>query len=100
MEEEKKEKKFYFLCYHVLREERKSLSRYRPGLLGNRRVGSERKSRAQVGSGYLMPGLVSVSDALIIGVLTLNYCSPVKSRKQRGEGPRKSGARLEFLMHH
>ena len=84
----------------MLLEERRSFFQYRPGILGNRRDGSERKIRAQVGSGYLMPGIVSVSDVLVLGVLTLDYSIPVKSRKQRGERPRKSGARLEFLMHH
>ena len=41
-----------------------------------------RENRAQVGSGYLRPGLVSVSDVLVLGVLTLDYSVPVKSKKQ------------------
>ena len=59
--------------YTVLREERESFFQYRPDLLGDRRGERERKSRAQVGSGYLRSGLVSVSDALVLGVLTLDY---------------------------
>ena len=39
------------------------------------------QSRAQVGSGYLRPGLVSVSGVLVLGVLTLDYRIPDLSRK-------------------
>ena len=90
----------FFLCYHVLREERKAFFRYRPGLLGNRREMVERENNTQVGSCYLRPGLVSVSDALFLGVPTLVYPITVISVKQGEVNPRKSGAQLEFLMHH
>ena len=84
--------KFFFLCYHVLLEERKSLFQYRPGLLGNRRDGGERKSRAQLESSYLRPGPVSVSDAMVLGFMTLDYCIPVKLRKQWRVNTRGSDA--------
>ena len=56
---------------------------------------SERKSRAQVGSGYLRPGLVSVSVVLVLGVLTLDYRIPVLSRKQKRVNPGNSDAGCE-----
>ena len=45
--------------------------------------GSERKSRAQVGSGYLKSDLVSVSGVLVLGVLTLVYRIPELSEKRK-----------------
>ena len=66
--------KMFFLCYHVLREERKFL-RYRTGLLGNRRERVKLENNAQEESSYLRPGLVSVFDALVLGVLTLVVAS-------------------------
>ena len=84
----------------LLREERKSFFQYLPGLLGNRRDGSERKSRAQVGSSYLRPGMVSVSDALVLGVLTLDCSVRVKSRKRKGVNPSNSDTGYGVLLHH
>ena len=75
--------KFFSLCYHVLREERKAFFRYRPGLLW-----SKLENNAQEESGYLRPGLVSVSDALVLGVLTFDCRIPVNSKKQREESPK------------
>ena len=94
-----KEEKFFF-CYHVLREERKSFFQYRPGLLDNRREGWERKSRAHGGSGYLRSGLVSVSDVLVLVVLTLDYRIPELSRKQKRVNPGYSDAEYGVLLHH
>ena len=60
----------------------------------------ERENNAHEESGYLRPGLVSVSDALVLGVLTLDCRIPVNSKKQGEERPRKSGAQLKISMHH
>ena len=49
-------------------------------------------------SSYLRPGLVSVSDALFLGVLTLVMCISVNSKKQKEVSPRKPGARLRVQM--
>ena len=51
-------------------------------------------------SSYLRPGLVSVSDALFLGVLTLVMCISVNSKKQKEVSPRKPGARSRVQMHH
>ena len=48
---------------------------------------SERKSRAQGGSGYLRPGLVSVSGVLVLGVLTLDNRIPKLSEKRNEVNP-------------
>ena len=61
---------------------------------------SERKSRAQVGSGYLRPGLVSVSGVLVLGVLTLDYRIPNLSRKRKSANPGNSDAEYGVLLHH
>ena len=53
---------------------------------------SEMKSRAQGGSGYLRPGLVSVSVVLVLRVLTLVYRIPELSRKQKRVNPGDSNA--------
>ena len=53
---------------------------------------SERKSRAQGVSGYLRPGLVSVSGVLVLGVLTLVYRIKVKSVNRKGINPGNSDA--------
>ena len=90
----------FFLGYHVLREEWKAFFRYRPDLLGNRRERSKREYNTQEESCYLRSGLVSVSDALVLGVLTLDLRVTVISRKQKEVSPRKSGARLRVPMHH
>ena len=82
------------------REERKAFFRYRPGLLGNRRERGKRENNAQETSGFLRPGLVSVSDALVLGVLTLDLRITVISEKQKEVNPRKSDARLRVPMHH
>ena len=59
-----------------------------------------RKNRAQVGSGYLRPGLVSVSDALVLGVLTLDYRIPNLSRKRNRVIPGNSDAEYGVRLHH
>ena len=46
------------------------------------------------------PGLVSVSDALVLGVLTLDYRIPKLSRKQKRVNSRKSGPGFKVLVHH
>ena len=63
-------------------------------------TGSERKSRAQVGSGYLRPGLVSVSVVLVIVVLTLDYRILDLSKKQKRVNPGNSDAGYGVLLHH
>ena len=50
------------------------------------------QSEAQVGSGYLRPGLVSLSGVLVVGVLTLDYSIPVKSKKLKRVNPGNSDA--------
>ena len=87
-----------FLCYHVIREERKAFFQYRPGLQGNRRERSKRENNTQEGSCYLRRNLVS--DALVLGVQTLVYRVSGIPEKQKEERPRNSGAGLEFSMHH
>ena len=47
-----------------------------------------------MGSGYLRQGLVSVSVALVLGVLALDLREPDKSRKEKIVNPRKSDAEL------
>ena len=47
-----------------------------------------------------MPGLVSVSDALVLGVLPLDYRISVCSRKQKRVNPMKSDAGFRVLLHH
>ena len=84
----------------VLREERKAFFRYRPGLLGDRRVGSKRENNTQEKSCYLRPGLVSVSDALVLGVMTLVYRIPVNSEKLKRVNLRNSDAGYGVLLHH
>ena len=61
---------------------------------------SERKSRAQGGSGYLRPGLVSVSGVLVLGVLTLDYRIKVKSVNRKRVNPKYSDAGGGVLLHH
>ena len=63
-------------------------------------MGSEWKSREQGASGYLRPGLVSVSVVLVLGVLTLVYSIPVLSRKRKGVNPGNSDAGYGVLLHH
>ena len=53
---------------------------------------SERKIRAQGGSGYLRPGMVSVSGVLVIWVLTLDYRIKVKSVNRKRVNPKYSDA--------
>ena len=89
-----------FLCYHVLREERKSFFRYMPGLMGNRRERGKRENNAQERSSYPSPGLVSVFVVLVFGVLTLDLRITVNSRKQKEVNPRIFGAWLQVQMHH
>ena len=61
---------------------------------------SERKSRAHGGTGYLRPGLVSVSVVLVLGVLILDYRIPELSRKQKRVNPVYSDAWYGVLLHH
>ena len=64
---------------------------------------SERKaeqSKAQVGSGYLRPGLVPLSGVLVLGVLTLGNRNPGLSRKQKRINPDNSDAGYGVLLHH
>ena len=77
----------------LLREERKAFFQYRPGLLGNRREGNKLESNAHERSYYLRPGLVSVSDALVLRITVI-------SEKQMEVNPRKSDAGLLVLLHH
>ena len=63
-------------------------------------MGSEWKSRAQGGSGYLRSGLVSVSGVLVLGVLTLDYRVKVKSVNRKRANKRKSDAGFQVLLHH
>ena len=58
------------------------------------------KSRAHGESGYLRPGLVSVSGVLVIGVLTLDYRIPDLSRKRKRVNPGNSDAEYGVLLHH
>ena len=60
----------------------------------------KRESNAQNGSSYLRPGLVSVSDALVPGVLTLVYRILVNSVKLKRVNPRNSDAWYGVLWHH
>ena len=60
----------------------------------------ERKSRAQVGSGYLRPGLVSVSGVLVLGVLNLDYRIKVKSVNLKRVNPGNSHAEHGVQLHH
>ena len=62
--------------------------------------GSEWKSRAQVGSGYLRLGLVSVSVVLVLGVLTLDYSIPVQAKKQKRVNAGNSDAGYGVQLHH
>ena len=62
--------------------------------------GKAEQSRAQVGSGYLRPGLVSVSVVRVLGVLTLDYRIPVLSRKQKRVNPDNSDAGYGVSLHH
>ena len=95
-----KERKFFFLCYHVLREEGSRYSSTGRAFWTIGEMGSERKSRAQVGSGYLRPGLVSVSVVLVLGVLTLDYRIKVKSVNRKRVNPKYSDAGYGVLLHH
>ena len=74
--------------------------RYRPGLLGNLREKGETGKQRTGGTSYLRPGLVSVSDALVLGVLTLVCRISVKSRKQKEVSARNSDAGFRVLLHH
>ena len=46
-----------------------------------------------------MPGLVSVSDVLVLGFPTLDCSVPVKSTKQMRVNPSISGAGYGILLH-
>ena len=62
--------------------------------------GKAEQSKAQVGSGYLRPDLVSVSGVLILGVLTLDYRVKVKSVNRKRANSKKADAGFQFLLHH
>ena len=53
-----------------------------------------------MGSGYLRPGLVSLSGALVLGVLTLVYRIPELSRKLKEVNPGDPDAEYGVLLHH
>ena len=53
-----------------------------------------------MGSDYLRSGLVSVSDALVIGVLTLDYRIPELSKKQNRVNPGISDVGYGVFLHH
>ena len=53
-----------------------------------------------MGSGYLRPGLISVSVVLVLGVLTLDYRIPDLSRKRKRVNPGSSDAEYRVLLHH
>ena len=62
--------------------------------------GKAEQSKAQVGSGYLRPGLVSLSGVLVLGVLTLVYRINVKYVNRKEANSRKSDAGFQVLLHH
>ena len=62
--------------------------------------GKAEQSKAQVGSGYLRPGLVSVSGVMVLGVLTLDYRIPNLSRKRKRVNPGNSDAEYGVSLHH
>ena len=62
--------------------------------------GKAEQSKAQVGPGYLRPGLVSVSGVLVLGVLTLVYLIPDLSMKRKRVNPGSSDAEYGVLLHH
>ena len=68
---------------------------YRPGLLGNLRERGKRENNAQEESSYLRPGLVTVSDAMVLGVLTLDLHITVISKKTKGSKSEKIGRTIE-----
>ena len=51
-------------------------------------------------SGYLMPGLVSVSDVMVLGVLTLVYRNPNLPSKRKRVNPGNSDAEYVVRLHH
>ena len=53
-----------------------------------------------MGSGYLRPGLVSVSGVLVLGVLTLVYRIPELSRKLKEVNPGNSDAEYGVRFDH
>ena len=62
--------------------------------------GKAEQSKAQVGSGYLRPGLVSLSGVLVLGVLTLVSRIPELSRKLKRVNPGNSDAEYGVWLHH
>ena len=60
----------------------------------------KRENNTQEGSCYLRPGLVSVSDFLVLGVLTLVYRIPELSRKLKEVNPGYSDAEYGDWLHH
>ena len=62
--------------------------------------GKAEQSKAQVGSGYLRPGLVSLSGVLVLGVLTLDYRINVNSSNRKRVNSRKSDAGFQGSVHH
>ena len=62
--------------------------------------GKAEQSKAQVGSGYLRPGLVSVSGVLVLGVLTLDSRISNLSRKRKRVNPGNSDAEYGVSLHH
>ena len=62
--------------------------------------GKAEQSRSQVGSGYLRPGLVSVSGVLVLGVLTLDCRILNLSVNRKRVNPGNSDAVYGVLLHH
>ena len=52
-----------------------------------------------MGSGYLRPGLVSLSGVLVLGVLTLVYRIPELSMKLKEVNPGNSDAEYGVRLH-
>ena len=53
-----------------------------------------------MGSGYLRPGLVSLSGVMVLGYLTLVYRIPELSRKLKEVNPWYSDADYGVSLHH
>ena len=53
-----------------------------------------------MGSGYLRPGLVSLSGVLVLGVLTVVYRTTVIKLNRNRVNPGKSDAGFQASVHH
>ena len=95
-----RKRKKHFLCYHVLREERKAFFQYRPGLDYRRGGYKGEKQSTGENRATLGAGLVSVSGVLVLGVLTLDYRINVNSSNRKRVNSRKSvlGSKVQCTM--